>query len=283
MMFMVPNRRWVIPLILVLSLASPAKDHHSDGSLAAELQVPYDTAVQVVSEVAADGTIRGTGEYATASEITGALPARSSNLLRPETPQGASVFYKVHASTIAPRHYNNSADMGTIVVAYTVEKISDDRSRLTIESIYVPDSHHGRSGSDGSVESCEFTAIETKLKKLSDMKEQAKQQQEKEQQEVRVRTLRRQLADQQARFDALNAEVQQLEKRSAELRQLSVVRSKSGEGRLKASPYARAETLRALTEGEELDVLYRTASWYRVRTNEGHVGWVYYSFLEPAR
>ncbi|MGZ4815915.1 MAG: SH3 domain-containing protein, partial [Terriglobales bacterium] len=144
-------------------------------------------------------------------------------------------------------------------------------------------SRHGRSASDGSVETCEFTAIEARLKMLAQAKELAKQQQEKDQQEVRVRTLRRELADQQARFDALNAQAQQLEKRFTELRQLAVVRSKSSSAQLKASSYARAANVRMLMEGEELDVLYRTTSWYRVRTHDGQVGWVFYSLLEPAR
>lgn len=280
---MVPNRYWVIPLVLLLSMACAAKDHHSNGSLTIELPASFETASQVVADVAADGKVRGTGQYATETEITGALPAQESTLLSPTVPAGAAVFYKVRSGALSPRHYNDSSDMGTIVIAYVVEKVSDDKSRLTIESIYVPDSHHGRSASDGSVETCEFTAIEAKLKALDDMKEQAKEQQEKEQQQVRIRTLRRQLADEQARYDALNAEVQQLEKRSTELRQLSVVRSKSGDARLKVSPYARAETLQPLTEGEDLDVLYRTSAWYFVRTGQGQEGWVYYSFLEPAQ
>jgi hypothetical protein len=282
-MFMVPNRGWVIPLVLVLSLACAAKDRLSGGTLIVELPAPFDTATQVVSEIAADGTIRGTGEYKTESEITGALPAQYSALLTPVVPSGAAVFYKIRSSALAPRHYDNSSDMGTIVVAYTVERVSAEKSRLTIESVFVPDSRHGRNGSDGAVESCEFTAIEAKLQALAKVKEEASQKAAQEQQQVRIITLRRQLADGQSRFDALNAEVQQLEKRSAELRQLSVVRIKSSAARLKSFPYARASVLRPLSEGEELDVLYRTASWYRVRTNEGSVGWVYYSFLEPAQ
>jgi hypothetical protein len=281
---MVRIRYWVAPLALILSVMCVAKNRRSEGALTVELATPFDTAVEVVSEAAADGTIRGTGDYATESEVTGALPATASSLLRPaEVPSGASVFYKVRSGTVAPRHYINSGDLGTVVVAYTVERISDEKSRLTIESVFVPDSRHGRSASDGSVETCEFTAIETRLKTLTLAKEQAKQQREKEQQEVRIRTLRRQLADEQSRYDALNAEVQQLEKRSLELRQLSVVRIKSSAARLKESPYAHAKVLQHLSEGEELDVLYRTTAWYRVSTSEGRIGWIYYSFLEPAQ
>ena len=281
---MVPNRYWAIPLLVFLSLGCFAKDRRTEGSLTVDVPASFETARQVVSEIAADGTVRGTGQYATEQQINGAMPALSSSLLQPaEIPEGASVFYKVRTGALAPRHYNNSNDQGTIVVAYTLSKVSSDKSRLTIESVFVPDSRHGRSASDGSVETCEFTAIETRLKVLEQAKELAKQQQEKDAQEVRVRTLRRELAEEQARFDALTAEAQQLDRRYEELRQLSVVRSRSSSAQLKRSPYAHADSVRTLVEGEELDVLYRTPSWYRVRTHEGQIGWVFYSLLEPAR
>jgi hypothetical protein len=281
---MVPNRSWVIlSIVLLLTTLSMAKDRHAEGSLTIDLPASFDTAVQVVSEIAADGVIRGTAEYQVESEITGAQPALSSNLLKPEPVPGASYFYKVRQGALAPRHYKDSNDAGTLVVAYTVEKITDDKSRLTIESVFVPDSHHGRSASDGSVETCEFTAIETRIKTLQQAKLEAKQRQETEQQQVRIRQLRRELADKQSQFDALNAEVQQLQKRSSELRQLSVVKAKSSAVRLQVAPYAHSRTLQALTEGEELDVLYRSSSWYRVRTSSGSIGWVYASLLEPVR
>jgi len=280
---MVPNRFRIVLLVGVLCVASFAKDKHAEGSLTVELSAPFETATEIVSEVAADGIIRGTGQYTTEQQISGSLPAQDSKLLEPEVPPGAAVFFKVRTGAIAPRHYNGSTDVGTLVVAYTVEKVASDKSRLTIESIFVPDSHHGRKTSDGSVETCEFTAIETKLQELEKLRKETQEKKDREQQEVRIRTLRRELAEQQNRYDALNAEVQQLHKRSTELRQLSVVKSKSSSARLKASPYTRAGTVESLTEGEELQVLYRTPTWYYVRTNAGRAGWVYYSLLEPVQ
>ena len=277
------KRCWAISFLLVFSLLCAAKDRHAEGSLSVELSAPFETVIQVVSETAADGIIRGTAEYQTETQISGAVPAETSTLLRPADTPGAHVFYKVRTGAISPRHYNNSNDAGTVVVAYILEKLPEEKSRLTIESVFVPDSHHGRSASDGSVEACEFTAIETRLKTLAEAKLRAREQQEREAQQVRIRTLRRKVADQQGRFDALNAEAQQLEKRSAELRQLALVRAKSNSARLRAAPYVRANTLQSLTQGEELDVLYRTASWYKVRTVSGQTGWIYVSLVEPAQ
>jgi polyhydroxyalkanoate synthesis regulator phasin len=273
----------IISLAVVLSSFAIAKGRRAEGSLTVDLPASYETAVQVVSEIAADGTIRGTAQYQTESQITDAQPATSSSLLTPEPIPGASYFYKIRSTTLSPRHYKDSNDVGTLVVAYTLEKVSEEKSRLTIESVFVPDSHHGRSASDGSVETCEFTAIEARLKTLELAKQQARQREETEQQQVRIRTLRRQLAEEQSHFDALKAEVQQLQKRSMELRNLCVAKAKSSAVRLQVAPYARSQVLQALTEGEELDVLYKTSNWYRVRTSGGTIGWVYASLLEPVQ
>jgi exonuclease VII large subunit len=260
-----------------------AKDRQAEGSLAVELPVPFEMATQIVHEVASDGVIRGTAEYQAENELTGAEGAQSSPLLKRETSPTNEVFYKVRARTLAPRHYHDSNDLGTLVVAYSVDKISEEKSTLTIESIFVPDSHHGRSASDGSVETCEFTEIETRLKSLLVAKQQAKEREENEQKQVRIRNLRRQLSEEQVRFDALNAEVEQLQKRSTELRQFTRVRTKSGSVRLQAAPHARSQSVQALTEGEELSVLFKARGWYRVRTSGGQTGWVYASLLETAQ
>jgi SH3-like domain-containing protein len=36
-----------------------------------------------------------------------------------------------------------------------------------------------------------------------------------------------------------------------------------------------------LDRGEEVTVLTTTRYWYRVRSADGHEGWIYYMFLEP--
>jgi Bacterial SH3 domain len=280
---MVPSRGWVVSVILALSLLALAKERQADGSLSVEIPASFDAVAHIVSDVASDGIIRGTAEYKTESQLSGAELAESSQYLTPNVPQGAKVFYKVRPGTLAPRNYKDSEDKGTLVIAYIVEKIDAENTRLRIESVYVPDTHHGRSTSDGSVEACEFTAIETQLKTLAQDQREAAELKEKERKEVEVRKLRRELADDQARYDALNAEVQELQKRSAQLRALSVVKTKSAAARLQSSPYAHAETMQALAKGQELDVLYRTPSWYRVRTSDGQVGWVYASFLEEVQ
>jgi len=281
---MVPNRtRAILLLVLAMATLGTAKERHADGTLSTEVPSSFETVTQAVSEVASDGVIRGTAEYQTDTQILGAEAAESSPFLTPEVPQGARVFYKIRPGTLAPRNYKNSQDRGTLVIAYLVEKVDDENSRLTIESIFVPETHHGHSVSDGSVETCEFTAIETRLKTVAEQKREAEELKIKEQKELQVRSLRRELADQQGRYDALNAEVKELQKRSAQLRALSVVKTKSAAALLKSSPYAHAETFSALTQGQELDVLYRTPSWYRVRTSDGQIGWVYASFLEAVQ
>ena len=278
---MVPNRgRVVSVLLLALSLVSLAKERQTDGSLTVDLPASFDTVTQVVSEIASDGIIRGTAEYKTESQMSGAEAAESSPYLTPNVPQGAKVFYKVRPGTPAPRNYKDSSDRGVLTIAYIVEKVDADNTRLIIQSVYVPESHHGNSASDGSVEACEFTAIENQLKIAAQQKRDAEELKQNEQKEVEVKRLRHQLADEQARYDALNAEVQELQKRSAQLRALSVVKTKSAAARLQSAPYAHAETKQALIKGQELDVLYRTPSWYQVRTGDGQVGWVYVSFLE---
>ena len=47
---------------------------------------------------------------------------------------------------------------------YIVEAGPDDRARLTIDAVFVEDSHHGRHVSKGFVERAEFAAVARRLK-----------------------------------------------------------------------------------------------------------------------
>jgi len=58
------------------------------------------------------------------------------------------------------------------------------------------------------------------------------------------------------------------------------VRVKADRAELKSLPYAHARVVEALTKGQEVTVLAKSAYWYQVRSEDGKEGWISHSFLE---
>ena len=52
---------------------------------------------------------------------------------------------------IAPRHFRESADQGTIAVRFVVTGVSPERTRLRIDAVFVEDAHRTVHASDGTV------------------------------------------------------------------------------------------------------------------------------------
>src|SRR5271154_187311 len=102
-----------------------------------------------------DQTIHGTYIYDKQKTLEGATEENSSKLFEPWTGQG-QVFYKVRTQAIAPRHFLESADQGTIVVRFVLTTLTGDRSRVRIDAIYVEEAHRTYHISDGTVEAAGF-------------------------------------------------------------------------------------------------------------------------------
>jgi len=146
--------------LTVVALAA-APDKSAGVSMA--YRVPYATVVEAVRAVSADGVIRGTFQYESDTTINGANESSTSPAF-PRWGGPGKVFYKTRPGAIAPAHFAGSRDRGAVTVRYVVEPWQAGQTRVTIEAVYVEDSHHGRHLSEGFVEKAEFDEIGDQLK-----------------------------------------------------------------------------------------------------------------------
>jgi hypothetical protein len=171
-------RRWLwifcrITLLAIYAMAAasgapntPSK-HEPSGSagLVIELAATEADVLQVVNSVAEDPIIRGTFIYDKEKTLTGATPAKSSPYFGPGQQPG-HIFYKVLDGALAPRHFRDSNDIGTITVRYVVQSVDDAKTRLRIDAIFVQDGRRVVHRSDGSVEASEFKEIQNRLSNI---------------------------------------------------------------------------------------------------------------------
>jgi hypothetical protein len=146
--------------LTAVALAGTA-DH--SGSLSMSFPMPYASVLEAVRAVCADGAIRGTAQYENEAALSGAKQSPSSGLFPPWAGAGEA-FYKTRAGAIAPAHFAGSKDRGAVTVRYVVAPGTAGGARVTIESIFEEDSHHGRHPSQGFVEKAEFDEIARLLK-----------------------------------------------------------------------------------------------------------------------
>ena len=162
---------FVIFLVFSASNAfAKAHVHYGDG-FSADVEDSYNVVWKVVEAATEDGIVRGTSEYKGTAELYGAGSAKTSDAIKKPAPPG-TVIYKVRTETIAPEHFEDSNDQGIVVVRYVVQELGPKSTRITIDSVFVENSHHHTHLSDGTVENAEFLAISDNLKSLEE--EQAK-------------------------------------------------------------------------------------------------------------
>jgi hypothetical protein len=152
-------------LMCALVLASPSEAAKWSQPEPFSITVPgdYDVVLGWVRDVCTDGLIHGTRQYDNESEITGAEAGGSPRVFPQWTGPG-EVLYKERRKAVAPAHFQNSRDIGTITLRYVVEKAAADRTRISIQAVFVEDNRHGRHTSDGMVEMAEYAEIAKKLK-----------------------------------------------------------------------------------------------------------------------
>src|SRR6202158_673784 len=130
-----------------------------------EFSASYEDALQALRQIVEDQTIHGTYMFDREKTLTGAATADSTPLF--ERWDGAGkVFYKVRTEVIAPRHFRESADLGTIAVRYVLTRVSPERTRLRIDAVVVEKAHRVAHPSDGTVESSEYKAIQKLLQAM---------------------------------------------------------------------------------------------------------------------
>lgn len=245
-----------------------------------EFTASLDEVMQALQDVLQDQTIHGTYVFDKERTLTEAKTVESTPLFAPWK-GGGKVFYKIRADAIAPRHFLESADQGTIAVRYIVTSVNPERTRLHIDAVFVENSHRTVHQSDGTVESSEGKAIQDRLQALQfAAQEAADAQRRRESIDLAKQTLVRQREDETTRLAAAQSSVQDLEQRVNSLRRQLERRIKAPGAALKAAPFHSAANLAALPAYTEVVIVIVTSRWYGVETPDGQRGWVPLDQLE---
>ncbi len=130
-----------------------------------ELAATEADVLRAVNSIVEDPVIRGTFVYDKEKTLTGATPAKSSPYFA-SVQQPGHVFYKVLNGALAPRHFRDSTDIGTITVRYAVQSVDEAKTRLRIDAIFVQEGRRVVHRSDGSVEASEFKEIQNRLSNI---------------------------------------------------------------------------------------------------------------------
>lgn len=235
---------------------------------------------QALNEVLEDQIIHGTKIFDKEPTLTGAVAASSTPLFEPWRGPG-QVFYKIRQDAVAPRHFLESEDLGTIAVRYIVTSVSPERTRIRIEAIFVETGHRRVHPSDGTVESSEFKAIQDHLQAIQFANQEAADAiRRRESAELVKQTFIRQREDETTRLAAAQSSVKDLEERVSALRHELERRVKAPGVELKTAPFRSATNVKTLAAYTEVLIVIVTPHWYGVESPDGARGWIPASQLE---
>ncbi|MFY9530147.1 MAG: hypothetical protein WBC04_23195 [Candidatus Acidiferrales bacterium] len=258
----------------------PADKKPESEGFVMELPAAEPEVLQVVKNVAEDAIVHGTYVYEREKTLTGAIPAESSDFFGPWQEPGHA-FYKVLSGALAPRHFKDSSDIGTITVRYVVQPVNEARTRLRIDAVFVEDGRRKAHSSDGTVETSEFKEIQDRLDQLQLDKQKTAAALKRRQEEETKASLLRDRQDEGARLASAESSVRNLEQRLHDLRHDVELRVKNQDTELKSAPFHTAAKLQSLASGAEVVVLIVTPYWYGVETSDGHRGWLRRDQVEP--
>jgi hypothetical protein len=221
-----------------------------------------------------DQTIHGTSIYDKQPSLTGATQASGSKYFEPWS-HGGQVFYKVRTAAIAPRHFLESADQGTVVVRFVLTTLTPDRSRLRIDAIYVEDAHRTYHISDGTVEGAEFKVIQDRLTAIQvDEQEAADAKKRRDSAELVRQNFLHQREDESTRLATAQESVTDLQERVQKLRREVDRRVKAPGADLKAAPFRGAATIAPLAAYTEVAIIIVTPYWLGIEEPDGQRGWL---------
>ena len=259
---------------------SPRGDQIPSPGFSAELSGSSAEVIQALNEVLEDQIIHGTHVFDKEPTLTGARVAASTPLFEPWNGPGR-VFYKIRKDVVAPRHFRESEDMGTIAVRYVVTSAGEVHTRIHIAAIFVETAHRRVHASDGTVESSEFKAIQEHLQAIQfAAQEAADAKRRRDSAELVRQTAIRQREDETTRLAAAQSSVQDLQQRISAMRHEVERRVKAPGADLKAAPFRAAAKVKALAAYTEVVVVIVTPHWYGVETPDGQRGWMPVDQLE---
>jgi hypothetical protein len=261
-------------------LASPPKELSTPG-LVREFLAPISDVRQAVLSVQRDHIIHGTLVFDKEPTLTGAEAIDATPLFDPWQGPG-EVYYKIRAEAIAPRHFLDSADQGTIGVRYAIIPVTEDRTRVKVDSVYIESAHKTIHPSDGSVEKSEMNEIKDALDSLQQAAMEAADARRRAlSAELVKQSYARQRDEESNRVNNAQTTEKQMQQEIASLRHELQRRVKAPGADLKAAPFQSAANLKTLSASAEVVILIVTPHWLGVETPEGQRGWLPVEKLEP--
>lgn len=246
-----------------------------------EFLAPMDDVRQAVLSVQKDNIIHGTLVFDKEPILTGAEAVNATPLFDPWTGPG-EVYYKIREKAIAPRHFLDTADMGTIGVRFVIIPVNADRTRVKIDAIYLEAAHNRLHPSDGNVEKFEMNEVKEALDSLQQAAMEAADARRRALSAELVRqSYARQREEESTRVNNAQTSEKDLEQQIDSLRRELERRVKAPGADLKGAPFQAAANLKTLPAHSEVVVLIVTPHWLGVETPEGQRGWLPAEQLEP--
>ena len=235
---------------------------------------------QAVLAVVGDKIVHGTLVFDKEPILTGAEAVDSTPLFDPWDGPG-EVYFKIRKNAIAPRHFLETGDQGTIAVRYIIIPVDANRTRVKIDALYQESGHRAVHPSDGTVEKSEMKEIKDQLEALEEAAAQAADARRRETSAELVRqSLVRQREDEASRFNSAQSAQKDLERQVSALHHELERRVKAPGADLKAAPFQSAATLKPLSAYTDVVILIVTPHWLGVETPEGQRGWLPQERLE---
>jgi hypothetical protein len=275
---------WLIFLLFscvsVLSAFAPPKELTTPG-LVREFLAPVDDTRQAVQSVQRDHIIHGTRVFDKEPTLTDAEEVSTTSLF--DAWQGpGEVYYKIREKAIAPRHFLESADEGTIGVRYIITPVNEDRTRVKVDAVYIESAHKVVHPSDGTVEKAEMQEIKDALDSLQQAAMEAVDARRRAlSAELVKQSYTKQREEESSRVSNAQASEKQMQEEIASLRHELERRVKAPGADLKAAPFQSAANLKTLSAFTEVVILIVTPHWLGIETPDGQRGWLPLHKLEP--
>lgn len=267
-----------LPLLLLISLPmklhATGKSNASNAGFVTEVPASMDDVLRALQEVLKDQIVHGTYMFDKDRALKGATMAQSTSLFEPWN-SGGKVFYKIRTNVIAPRHFVDSADQGTIAVRYVVSSVTAQLTRLRIDAVYVESARRTVHPSDGIVESSEYKAIQDRLQALQIAEQEAADARRLQEETDREKQASLQLLERETeRVAALEFSEKELDQQVRSLRHQLEERVKAPGADLKSAPFRSAPRIATLPANTELIIVIVTPYWHGVETATGQRGWL---------
>jgi hypothetical protein len=259
--------------------ASPANELTTPGVMR-EFTVSIADVRQAVLSVQKDHIVHGTLIFDKEPVLTGAEAVSSTPLFDPWQGPG-EVYYKIREKAIAPRHFVDAGDIGTIGVRYIIIPVNDLHVRLKIDALYLETARKRVHPSDGNVEKSEMNEIKDAIESLQEAAAEAADARRREiSNEVVRQSYARQRSEESTRVSSAQSSEKELTQEIDSLRHELERRIKAPGADLKAAPFRSAASLKTLPAYSEVVVLIVTPYWLGVETPEGQRGWLPMEELE---